>query len=294
MDITVIDFFRSKYVMAHPDIVGMLEVALVDEVKNLRQILAIDDGEERKHQEALILWRRIPLATRNDITRQFNVWIGNVPVVEHESDSDSDSDAESDSDVEELKEGVNNMNIDDEVKTRVKKHSAVKKKVDKKKTRKLTTPIYASRENGKLMDFVSKNEIKNNNSYAIYRLAFERAVHKGVVNTIWDSIRTHDYGDKSEKPFPVIRPVFSNVSYYNRSKFKDIFPTVMFAIHNVLMGAGIYDDYPTFSDYKNLAAHIILKGKDYCNAIINDPQLVRPLLEYEEYHPIWNHYKKTL
>lgn len=279
--------------MAQPDIMGMLEVDLVDDVKNLRQILAINDGEERKHQEALILWIRIPLATRNNITRQFNVWIGNdINVADVESDQDSDQD--SDSDVEELKEGIKKMDIKDEVKPRVKKYIAVKKEVGEKKTRKLTTPIYASSCDGKLMDFVSKNEIKNLTSYDIYRLAFERAVQKGVINIIWNNIQTQDYGDKSEKPFPVIRHVFSNVSYYNRGKFKDIFSTMMFAIHNVLMGAGVYDDYPTFSDCKNLAAHIVLKGKDYCEAIVKDPQLVRPLLEYEEFHPIWNHYKKTL
>ena len=77
MDITAVDFFRSKYVMAQPDIMGILEVALVDEVKNRQQILDINDGEEQKHQEALILWTLIPLATRNNITRQFNIWIGN-------------------------------------------------------------------------------------------------------------------------------------------------------------------------------------------------------------------------
>jgi hypothetical protein len=286
MEITAVDFFRSKYVMDHPDIMRTLDVALVKEVKNLRQILAIGDGEERKHQEALILWRRITLAARHQVIRRFNIWIGNGINTEQKKELE---------DLEALVfkvEEKKRTNINEEVKDLVKKYSVVKKEAGAKKTRKLTTPIYASIKDEKLMELVPQSVI--NKPHFGPRLLFEWAVNKGITNIIWDSILIHDYGDKSEKPFPVIRHMFSKVSYHNRSKFKDIFPTIMLIVHNLLIGAGIYDDYPTFSDYKNMTAHIILRGKDYCYSIVKNPQLVRPLLEYDEFHPIWNHYKNTL
>jgi hypothetical protein len=274
MDITAVDFFASKYVMVHPDIMGVLDEDLVRRVKNLRTVLIVDNVEERRNMEALILWVRIPNATREIINDQFNVWIGN-----------DINGANPNGGVEELKE---------EVKSHVKKYCVVEKDICEKKTRNLTKPIYISNRERKLMDFVSKNDIKNHTTYSIYNLAFELAVNSGVFNIVWDSIRIQDYGNKSEKPFSVIRRVFSKISYYNRSEFKNIFPVIMFTIHSVLLGAGIYNDYPTFSDYENLAAHIVLKGKNYCTSIVKDPQLVRPLLEYDEFHPIWDRYNNAL
>lgn len=290
MDITAVDYFRSKYVMTHPDIIGLLEVNLVDEVKNLQRITNIRDLEERKHQEALILWRRIPFNIRDEITRQFNVWIGNEQFISNSEDSYTDSDTDSDVDI--IHEDMRNIEIKQKEISRVKKYVIEKKNGEQ--TRKLTTPIYASEGDEKLMGFVTDYEKKSSSMCDIYRLAFERAINNEIANVIWDNIKSQDYGDKSEKEFKAIRYVFSNVPYFNRKKFKETFPTIMLAVHNVLMGSGIYNDYPSFKDYKNLAAHIVLKGKDYCSNIVITPENVRKLLEYNDFHSIWDHYKKTL
>jgi hypothetical protein len=281
--------------MAHPDIMVMLNENLVLRVKNSRRILIIGNAEERRHQEALVLWEKIPIDTKDIITWQFNAWIGNdINVANRDVDDDDDGvDYVDAADEESSDDGVDE-DPKEEVKTRVKKYCVVKKEVCEKKTRVITTPIYVSDMEEKLMDFVSKNDINKNTTLDIYRLAFRRVVGKGVFNIVWDSIQAREYGDKSEKPFPVIRHVFSNVSHYNRRKFKNIFPIMMFAIHGVLMRAGIYNDYPTFNDYENLAAHIVLRGENYCGSIVKNPQLVRPLLEYDEFHSIWNHYERTL
>lgn len=285
MDITVVDYFRSKYVMNQPDVFELLDVQLVNEVKNNRNILRINDPEERKHQEALILWRRVPINVRTNLVNQFNAWIGNIPDSQSEEEIigaepySDDDDSDSDSSVKEL-----------EQKSLEKKYH---KKEKKENTRRLTVPIYRSKNEESLLGLVTPVEQKGG-VLDMYRTIFTRLVSSGEVNIIWDNIKVEQYGNKNEKNFAFIRHVFSNISYYQRHKFKDVFPKVMYVVHTVLMSSGIYDEYPDFKDYKNLAGHIVLKGKDYCTSIVDDTNKVRDLLEYDNFHPIWDHYKKTL
>jgi len=263
MDFTAVDFFKSKYVRSHPDIMGMIDPVLINTVKNQYRVLDINDYEARKQQEAAIIWRWISSPVRDAVYKLFDVWIGNN-----------------------INVAIQDTYVKEDDKTRVKKYNIIKKK-----TRKRTTPIYRSSKDEKHMDLISINETKNYCDYEIYRLIFERLIFKRLsemqeMNTIWRIMRTDNYGDKSEKPFATARTVIIEVDRTFR-QFNNIFSNIILAIHNVLVAAGIYDDYPTFSDYKNLAAHIILKGRDYCQFIVNNPQQVRQLLEYDEFHPIW-------
>ena len=80
----------------------------------------------------------------------------------------------------------------------------------------------------------------------------------------------------------------------HRKKFRMVFPAIVVNIHNILMGSGIYDEYSKFRDYKNIAAHIVLKGKAFCIKVAKDPSSIRNMLEFDEFHPIWDHYKITV
>jgi hypothetical protein len=260
MDITALDFFRSKYVLDHPDIMEALDVDTIVRVKNLPQITNIKEMDERKHQEALVLWELIPEHMRIHFTRYFNIWIGNP---------DSE-----DTDTEEVKTST------------VQKYNRVE---NKEKTRKITTPIYESKCNDKLVSYLTKKELDNNDNQCVYKLAFDRCEQKGDFNIIWNIIDKSGYNNKSEKQFLDIKIIFSHIPYYNRTIFWNVYSTVMFNVHRVLVGACIYEDYPTFHDYKNIAAHIVLMGKDYCSSVVADPQLIRPLLEYNRFHPVWDY-----
>lgn len=289
MDITVIDFFRSKYVLAHPEIMELIDVKLVEEVKNDRRIMAIQDEDEKTHQEALILWRRLPRQILVEITNQFNLWI-RIPQPKPDDNSESDKDVadypwnEPDTLWFIKKKAVENKNPPNQVYF----------KKEKEKKRKLTSAIYPSTAEIRLMEHISKKNMRNLSLFDAYKKIFFCVIYNNETLVIWNNIKEKDYGDKCDKSFAVIRHIFANISYMQRKKFIEIFPVVVVNIHNILMGSGIYDEYSGFRDYKNIAAHIVLKGRTFCIKVAKDPNTIRHMLEFDEFHPIWDHYKKTM
>jgi hypothetical protein len=249
MDIGTEDFFISKYIMGQLDIIELLDEDVIDNVKKMRFIIAVEDPIERKHREASVLWYRLSNDIKDHITLLFNTWIGN--------------------------------HSEEEKTARVKKYYIVKKINDTQ--RKISYPIHNSIIHDNLMEYATGKKDK-------YKLAFSNADKGGVFKMLWTGLKKCTYGDRSEMSFAEARKNFSKVIHGNRRILIHTFLMVLFAIHNILKDAGIYSDYPLFIDYKNMLAHIVLKGREYCLSIIEDPQLVRPLLEYEEFHPIWNNF----
>jgi hypothetical protein len=265
MDITVVDFFRSKYVLNLPDIIHVLDVEVINNVKKLRNIANIVDLDERKHQEALMVWNLMPKHTKDYFTHQFKIWIGD--------------------DIKDLATNLMDMKIRDI------KHVHVKNK----NTRKMTTPIHEHQGIKLLLKHVTPEEIKNNTQYDIYRLIFERGSLAGAFRRIWnytDKVLTL-YDHPSKQQSIEIKNLFFDIPYSTLTQFSDEYLTAIIAMHNVLMYSGIYGDYPTFHDYRNISAHIILMGKDYCLQILSDPNQVRPLIEYGDYYQTWDMYQST-
>jgi hypothetical protein len=214
--------------MDHQDIMGILDIKIVDEVKNIQDIRTIIDVYERKHQEALILWERISEQNRKYITNQFNIWIGN-----DKKESDDKSDEEYKDNVT-LNIPVKEMNLDGIVQ----KYKYVEES-DKKK-RKTTTSIYPSSEYKRLMEFISIEEINNCTYHDICSQAFKRCTNKGVFNIIWKSMKKKNYGNKSENIHLTVKYIFSDVTFSNRDKFKYAFQIAVSSINNIQTIYGIY------------------------------------------------------
>ena len=264
MDITVVDFFRSKYIMGHPDILDILDVAIVDKIKHDERILSIHDSEERKHAESLSVWDSLSPTDKWAITHLFTAWVGD--------DTDEKSIT---------------LNTDTE-----KVHKYSEDTVCD--NRKLVGPIYVSAEDKKILSLISGKNPSCDNIYDTYRSVFKCIARKKQFYTVWGCIHTHQYNDVSVMSFNMCSNIFTYVTYYKRVSFKEEFSLATNIVHNALLHSGIYNDYPTFHDYKNLATHVVLRGEVYCTNAVMNPETVRYLIEYKEYHDIWDYYIKAM
>lgn len=273
MDVTPFDYFCSLYVMEQMHIIGEIDPILVGRVKNLRQVLDVADIDERNYQEASILWWRIPQEMRNIAIQRFNVWIGNegivpvVPVVPVPNE------------------------IDSEEKKQEQAQAHVYIKYNPLKKRNIVSPVYISEEynilsrNGEYTD-VHMRDINSVIS------SIRRLMAEGSFNIIWDNI-PKNYGDK-DSGYAGLNRLFPDIPYSCIKKFKESFSIATFAIYHVVMLSGIYNNYPTFTEHKDVSAHIVLRGLEYYVSVIKNPQIIIPLIEFNRYHEAWRLFKSIL
>lgn len=264
MSITAMDYFCSKYFMSHPDIIQYLDD---NTLIHVRQALGgVENGDERKRREALMIWRLMPQETKQIMSNELEQWL-------------------SSHNTKKVEKSVTRCKS-------VKKYNVCKNKSRRKLAMPINTYVV---EYDRYIKHIPESEKKNLNSYELYRIAFKQLMSSGELNIIWDNINPDKYGDKNEKKLERdILPMFVYMPYSSISKFKPAYSLAVFAVHSILVGSGMYDDYPTFKDYKNFAAHIVLKGKNYMMNVLKDTNSVRDLLEYDNFHPIWDRVKISL
>jgi hypothetical protein len=109
-----------------------------------------------------------------------------------------------------------------------------------------------------------------------------------IVNNVWAVVGPTKYGNRSDIEWGCAKHVFSDMNRRTIRKIKRNMVRLMFYVHNILVHYGIYDTSRGVSEYKDIAAHIILRGRTYCINIVNNPEKAIPLLKNNEYHPIWS------
>lgn len=277
MDIDIVDFFRSAYVMDVDTTVKVVDKKLINAVKQSDAMQAIDDPVTRKHQEALAIWQRTSYREKLLITRQFNEWLGN---------ENGNGDGKGDGEDEDDGDGENKIVLHG--KTVQIFFPSVSKNNDRKKT----TPIYKHT----LSDCVASSMYYHITSMDVSSFVriFDEMVEQKYATVIWKTIHKNSYNDSHVMPFHVIGTVFNHVPYRITALFKHAYCDMVFIMHMIILSSGIYDAYLTFKDYKNLAGHIILRGEKYCKEIIKNPEKIIRVLEFQLYHPIWDHFRKTL
>lgn len=262
MDITVRDYFCSKYVMGHEDIAHMIDEHMIDHVQNVYRIANILDQNEREHQEALVLWDLLSPRLVNTITQMFNEWI----------------------------------NTNDEKKSitpNEEKNIIIKFERDectdtKKKNRKLVSPI--------MYPIDIKNVINSNNvgidtsNKRYWRVLYMNILNNTLYADAWKNIDIgvllRGYLVRDMKYINVFR----HLSRESFMEIKKVFPAFVYILYYAIAEAHIYDNYPTFKNHVNLAAYITIHGHAYCTNIIKNMDLVCDLIEKTNLPNIWENF----
>lgn len=256
MSITAIDYFCSNYFMSNQDIIQLLDNDTLTRVENTFR--GVEDYTERKQKEALMLWRIMPQETKQIMAIKLELCLSS-----------------------DIKCPVKKQNS-----KMVKKYKVCKNKSKRKMIMPINTYVI---EYNRYIKHIPSSEKENLNPYELYKIAFKRLIDSGELNIIWSNINPDKYSDKNEKKLKCdILPMFVNMPYSTISKFKPAYALAVFAVHSILVCSGLYDDYPTFKDFNNFAAHIVLKGKIYMMNVLKDTNSVRDLLEYDNFHTIWD------
>lgn len=99
------------------------------------------------------------------------------------------------------------------------------------------------------------------------------------------------YGDKSTHKVSLSTMILFNYGILRKkNNFLNRLLKLMYIVHIKIIQAGIYNMYRTFTDYKNLEAHVVFKGRDYFMNVIQDPSIILPILITEDYVNIWDIY----
>jgi hypothetical protein len=253
--------------MDQPDIMCMLKSKFIDEVKNTQRIISIVDPDTRKHQESILLWKILPDDIKTKINIQFKKWIGDCRDDEKSDDPGDSSDSSDSSD------SLESYHL-----------PIVYMPGHKKQKRIATTPIHMSSCNILMRKKV--NISKNMALCAIYRTAFRTAILDNSFDIIWDMCKPGRFLSKTRMSSHCALLMFNYVHQKDIIHFKDALISAALIVHNVLLDSGIYDKYPAFNDYKNIAINVVLHGVKYCKRIINNPHMIQPLLQYQDYHEV--------
>lgn len=95
-----------------------------------------------------------------------------------------------------------------------------------------------------------------------------------------------EYGDKGDIPYVKIRQIYFGVGRQTRKVLMEMCPRLWYCLMTFITHSRVLDDYPTFSDVKNLVAHIILNGPAVWPEIFEDADhaRLRGYIEKGTYH----------
>ena len=110
---------------------------------------------------------------------------------------------------------------------------------------------------------------------------------------IWN-IDAHDcenYGNISTHGTKLHSRLFKNGLLIRTVYFKNTMSVLMYEVNKKLIN--IYNMYPTFKDYNNLAAHVVFIGMEYYHTVLNNPNIIIDTLISEDYVKLWDVYLKA-
>jgi hypothetical protein len=219
--------------MGHVEIMNIIPDNIIDTVFEMKTIIAIKDMEERKHQEALAIWPKLPYDVAYKVRELFNVWMGiPVPRVTHADKKMAKHGAVTDE----------KKYIDSDSKSNYVQHVEEK---DICSTRLLTPPILS-------------------NPFSINAWVGTHGEKKPLVDQFTDVLcavyKSDDYHDmKTALNAPLGQIVFHRVRDERMCRqFVHIFMRLMPIVFMIFLLKKMNLRFPTFRNIKNLCAYVIL------------------------------------
>jgi hypothetical protein len=259
----VFEYYVSKFIMGHDNITNIVDSKLMDDVMALEEIMCIEDEEEKTYQVAVETWIRLGKNEIDRITSLFNKWVG-------------------------IREKSKKTKRGEPLEKKNEANLVLKHVIDTDTPRrKITTPIYMCKFDRSIFDPISMNIHEyNDDMINTYISAFKNDTDNDLYGVVWGN--TGGYGNKSVMDNIRFRDILKNTYYENQREFEFALDRAIFIINRILMISGIYKNYPTFNDYNNMVAHIVLRGEEYCLSVIDNPTIATHLIEYEDYYRVYD------
>lgn len=268
---TIQDYFRSKYVMGHPDVMQYVDEKTLRVVQARADIARITGADEKKHQEALAIWQTLAADVQLKVRTAFFLWMEDwVPnpatvAVTHPPQHQP-------------------LVVDvPEKKTLAIVHTPVDVKDQKQETRMLTTPIFNVGVDPKLINSGPQSKAFYDRKYAqsldVFRYVWSRSPR----------VRKISVGQGDDPHTVIYEPywIFGN-------NFKKSFISTIIIIKNIFIQSHLPRKYPTFKDWVNLASFIIMQGRPACDAFVSGAGDIDEIIQYEKYCKDWDSFVEQL
>lgn len=263
MVLSLREYFIQTYYMNVPEVLNILDVKVVRNAKqNSIGYITVGNNLEirRKNLELKFIWDNL-ISCRSrryeELKSCYDKFLGNV----------------------------DNKNV---IEKKTEKKTEKKIIVD---TRKIVYPIYTSNLEYKIRKKYLSTDNKIINTLYENKVLLKKILRSNDYDNFWNTIKEYKYGDVSNVPFGYAKHIFSVVSNIDINKTRLLLNSSIYLMYMILNISNVYN-ITGCTDYKDVALHILLKGKDVCINVLNNIDIAIDLINKKEYHKIYNIYNK--